>query len=46
MTHADTSPDREAELRQIAAVICDQDRGEDPFAWSELPPPPRDTRPR
>lgn len=34
MTHLD----RDAELRRIAAVTCPQDRGEDPFAWSDLPP--------
>ncbi|MGA5340459.1 hypothetical protein ACPCK3_15050, partial [Streptomyces griseoincarnatus] len=28
----------EADLRRIAAVTCPQDRGEDPFAWSDLPP--------
>lgn len=38
--------DRDAELRQIAALTCPQDRGEDPFAWSEpdnLPPVPTPT---
>lgn len=38
-----THPDRDAQLRRIAAVTCPQDRGEDPFAWSEpddLPPLP------
>ncbi|MGJ3559473.1 hypothetical protein ACR6C2_15010 [Streptomyces sp. INA 01156] len=30
--------DRDAELRQILAVIVDLDRGEDPLAWSELLP--------
>lgn len=35
---------RDAELRRALAVVCDTDRGEDPLAWSELPPPPRISR--
>lgn len=39
MTHPHPPRD-EAELRRTAAVTCPQDRGENPFAWSDLPPVP------
>jgi hypothetical protein len=32
-------PGGDARLAQLAGVACDQDRGESPFGWSELPPP-------
>ncbi|MFE7928349.1 hypothetical protein ACFU6S_06345 [Streptomyces sp. NPDC057456] len=35
---------RDARLGQALAVVVDLDRGESPFGWSELPPPPRITR--
>ncbi|MFJ4627115.1 hypothetical protein [Streptomyces sp. NPDC088847] len=35
---------RDAELRQALGIVVDLDRGEDPFCWSELPPPPRIAR--
>ncbi|MFB7574649.1 hypothetical protein [Streptomyces sp. NPDC056165] len=30
---------RDTELAQVLGVVVDTDRGEDPLAWSELPPP-------
>lgn len=38
MTDPTPRPD-EADLRATAAVTCPQDRGEDPFSWSDLPTP-------
>lgn len=41
--HPENTPpdrtDREAQLRRIAHITCPQDRGESPFAWSDLPTP-------
>ncbi|MEC3995220.1 hypothetical protein VSR01_17425 [Actinacidiphila sp. DG2A-62] len=34
-------PGADALFAEIAGVVCDQDRGESPFGWSELPPPDR-----
>ncbi|MFC8332789.1 hypothetical protein [Streptomyces olivaceus] len=46
MPQISPDPDRETRIRQTAAVVCDQDRGENPLAWSDphtLPPAPAST---
>lgn len=41
-----TTDPRDAELRDALAVVCDTDRGENPFAWTDPPAaPPADEEP-
>ncbi|GAA2948716.1 hypothetical protein GCM10010518_39440 [Kitasatospora cinereorecta] len=34
-----TTPPPPDPVERLAAVVCDQDRGESPFGWSEPPEP-------
>ncbi|MFC5072847.1 hypothetical protein ACFPN0_14945 [Kitasatospora cinereorecta] len=38
MNHPTTPPPPDP-VERLAAVVCDQDRGESPFGWSEPPEP-------